>query len=507
MQRRKWGGIWSLFLMVLCVSGVTGCGGGGGGGSTSAIIAPVSGGSEGETRTFTLNGTVSGTLIVAINQSSGVAYSVSANNDGTFSLAVPAPAAYRFYLVENGQVASLYSGSTNVFTVSPGAFNAGGLHIADGRVVASIPPLNSPLMGGAGTDVTLPQFFTNPPTTGMTVAQVLDNGLTALKNGGWILARGYFSAASSDGRCTVAERDTALFFLALTRVAAVAASTQPTGRTSGYQQLSDLLDAAGFDRSARSSVSHLVRPARFPNTMPAGDDVRSFLRGPVVGEVTAALGNLAAVSQNFSVVWITPGPHHRTVRSDYGDVLFFQSAFLAMRGQIYVLSSYNLGDDLTTPFNQVGGGTIQGALAVNASAFTVKDPSDLVSARQDFSSSIDYAVSAINEMRSETHAQQNDFITLARCRSQDVDKWITNAPTYKSALSQQVTIGPSGNQGDLNLGNFFTAGGFALRPYIPAFARNRITARVQAPLGNVLTGTMMLGSKVAWNRSQIDISK
>ena len=143
---------------VLGTLALVGCGGGGGGGSS------VSGG------TATIQGSVPGTVFVAVDNDTNLEVKrvTATGNPKTFSMVLPTGADYRFYVMENegtgnSRVYPMYMGANNVFgldntadgqTISLGMVNP---DMATGNAIpANIPPL----MMGRGANPAVPSSLT-----------------------------------------------------------------------------------------------------------------------------------------------------------------------------------------------------------------------------------------------------------------------------------------------------------------------------------------------------------
>jgi len=149
-----------LFFGVLGTLALVGCGGGGGGSSS------LDGGTVG-TGTATIQGSVPGTVFVAVNNDTNleVGRVPATGTPKTFSMDVPTGAAYRFYVMENNEstlnsrVYPMYMGTNNVFeldntadgkTISLGMINP---DIGTGKAIPTNP---STLMMGQGVNNMIP---------------------------------------------------------------------------------------------------------------------------------------------------------------------------------------------------------------------------------------------------------------------------------------------------------------------------------------------------------------
>ena len=143
-----------LIFGVLGTLALVGCGGGGGGSSS------VSGG------TATIQGSVPGTVFIAVNDTTNaeVMRATAAGTPKSFSMVVPTGADYRFYVMENegtsnSRVYPMYMGTNNVFELDN---TANGQMIALGLInpdmsTGKATPTNTPsLMMGRGANGSVP---------------------------------------------------------------------------------------------------------------------------------------------------------------------------------------------------------------------------------------------------------------------------------------------------------------------------------------------------------------
>ena len=152
----KRGFIGALFVIVIAVS-LAACGGGGGGGSST-----VAGG----TGTATIQGSVPGTVFVAVNNDTNLeAGRVTATGTPkTFSMVVPTGTNYRFYVMENegtgnSRVYPMFMGTNNVFELdntANGQMISLGMVNPDMSTGKATPANTSTLMMGRGANATVP---------------------------------------------------------------------------------------------------------------------------------------------------------------------------------------------------------------------------------------------------------------------------------------------------------------------------------------------------------------
>ena len=470
----------SLAIVISLALASMGCGGSAG----NTNIVPSSGGAGTSQNTATLVGTVAGSQIYAIADS-GASYFVDANPDGSFSLSFPIPGSYRFYLVENGHVASLYVGAGNVFVInsSVGTINVGALNIVNGQCVATNSPLAVAGVTSGGENYFLPEAFLTPPVAGLTVDQMIARGMDSFRNGAFVTARGYFQSAANTGHSS-SQGDTINFFLGMSRVAALGFEIQPVSGSVGLTRLSDFLDRAGFSPNNRSSFNQLVLPAVWLGTAPAGDDVRTFVRGRMTDEVEAAFQNFSSISTSFTLYFVYG--KGRTLYADASDVAFLKGLMQALKATLKITSSYNLGGSTATFFNNPAP-TIQSFIALNTNFMNIADSLLFASAQTDLYNAIASEAAAIRLIRQRTDGQ-NHLITLSVSPAV-ADKWLANYPTYQAALSAQQVVGGAGATGALALQNFFANPSVGLRQFLPPFVANRQSGLFTGtPFGTVYGG-------------------
>jgi hypothetical protein len=335
--------VFCLFFGFMGCSGGGGDGGGGGGGAEPAATGEIS-------------GVVSGTRVVAMVNDEIVASDdtsermpdVDKDGDGinesfSFTLTgIPIDSDVGIYLVENGGIYPLYFDSdgdgipdTNVFSLSSDTVvNLGfvdtNIEGQDGRAIPENNPADNPSVVAQAEDTDLPDSFNEPDTSGLTLGQLNSRGLEALKDA-WVLrAKTYFEAAENLAGSSVSnDADTARFFYALTRVAALGFDTYSDYiPNNGLNTLGDILDGFGLpaDDTKRSNLAAIMFPDPLPSDSPSGNELQSFLNDVVFPELEGAINNLNTVSEAFNTHWTEP-IDDEIVESDNGDVLFFKAMF------------------------------------------------------------------------------------------------------------------------------------------------------------------------------------
>ena len=174
--------------------------------------------------------------IVASDDTAGRTPDVDIDGNGSndaFSITlsdIPVGEDVKIYLIESGHIFPLYyesegnSGAdTNVFSSTCDSdVNLGHLSTAviteDGRAIPENNPADYACVESADEDTQFPVSLNEPGTSGLTLGQLIENGLDALKEG-WVLrAKAYFEAAEARaGSLNSNDADTERYFYAVTR--------------------------------------------------------------------------------------------------------------------------------------------------------------------------------------------------------------------------------------------------------------------------------------------------
>jgi hypothetical protein len=155
--------VYILFVLALSIA-IAACGGGGSGSSTDS--GGIGTGTGPGTGTATIQGSVPGTVFVAVNNDTNleVGRATATGTPKTFSMVVPTGTTYRFYVMENegtgnSRVYPMYMGTNNVFELD---------NTANGRIISfgminpdmgtgkAIPANIPTLMMGWGANATVP---------------------------------------------------------------------------------------------------------------------------------------------------------------------------------------------------------------------------------------------------------------------------------------------------------------------------------------------------------------
>ncbi len=337
---------------------------------------------------------------------------------------------------------------------------------------------------------------TPSPTPGPSTNELTAQGLETLAVGrlsDYVAARDLFAQAVESIRpgTPPGDSDTAYFFRALTRVAALVAELPSDGQSDGFNDVGDFLDALGYATSPRTSYLDLQAPSTFGGAT-RGEDARLFLLGRVRAELEGAIEDLNKVSQSFNTVWNQPrvgGGTSLQVESDYGDVLAFRGSFRGTLATLLVAGSYDFGGDVASQLNDVAR-TIQSILAANANALQPTGTTLLPTAQSQFGLGLDDLVAAVEWIRNESDPQNDDLINIAETLEMDVDSFLAQAEEWSQALTNPTTVTSSGglSSATLDLPHYFS-NGFALRPALPPFTDNKASGLFPgAPFGDVYHG-------------------
>jgi len=486
----------SVAFLWLILLALFGCGGGSGGGDGTS---PAS--SETKIGNATIQGIVSGTTIVAVDQNNNTVASVTATSSVTgypnlkgFSLIVPiySPArTYRFYLIENEntineKIFPLYWEGANKFTISAAAtINLSYVSTSAGIAV----PTTTILIAGvsaAGKDTKIPDSLISAiPESGASLSSLVSSGLDYLKNGNILKAKAYFKAAVTNYPNDVTnDGDTARAFYAFTRVTSLGFNIYSDGNPADKNSLGDMFDLAGCSDGGRNIITGKMScPADLPSTTPTGDDIKTFVNNTVLPELLAAITNLDAVSTSFSKTWTVP-IDGKSYTSDYGDVLLLKTSIKAAVAEIYTMQAYNLNADIATAYNKKT--SIQSFLVSNASFLTLASTATLATAKT-------YLSGAGNDLKSALpYIEAHGSSYLIKIPTDITATEITRA---KAALEKSISAlnGSSKINFDdthsitINMLPFFA--GLNLRNLLPGFSGNVPGFFPDATLGGVFVSS------------------
>ncbi|MBE9504989.1 MAG: hypothetical protein IME96_12520 [Proteobacteria bacterium] len=276
------------------------------------------------------------------------------------------------------------------------------------------------------------------------------------------------------GSDTSNDADTARFFYALTRVAAVGFDTYGDG-VADNNSLGGILDGFGSpsDDTKRSNFEAISFPETLPADSPTGSDLQSFLYDAVRPEIEGAIDNLDAISEDFSKQWTEPF-NNETVESDYGDVLFFRATFKGVLATIYTQNAYNLDADIDEAVNN-DDKTTESFLndESNFLALSTSFGSDLIGAKNNFDSALEDLDNAIERMQSESDPQEDDFINLGDSTNAEIDQALYYIGKVQDSLIGPTTITDQedpANAFTLDMSVFFAGLDFRSPNLLPPFS-------------------------------------
>jgi hypothetical protein len=488
-----------VFCLFFAFMGCSNSGGGGGGDDGGGDDGGADPAATGE-----ISGVVSGTRVIAMANDKIVASDdtsekmpdVDKDGDGinesfSFTLTgIPIDSDVGIYLVENGGIFPLYFDSdgdgnpdTNVFSLSSDTVVSLGfvdtnIEGQDGKAIPENNPADNPSVVAKAEDTDLPDSFNQPDTSGLTLDQLNSRGLEALKDA-WVLrAKTYFEAAENLAGSSVSnDADTARFFYALTRVAALGFDTYSDGiPNNGLNALGDILDGFGSpaDDTKRSNRAAISFPDPLPSNSPSGNELQSFLNDVVLPELEGAINNLDTVSLDFNTHWTEPIADE-IVESDYGDVLFFKAMFEGALASVFTQSAYNLDADIDDTDNNDK--TIEQFLNDEPDFLTLSSApdSDLNFAKMIFDDGLDDLDAAIVWMDAEADFQDDDFINLGDTTAEEINQARADIVDAKNSLDGPTVVNDNKDPIDgfvLDMSVFFAGLDFRDPNLLPVFTGN-----------------------------------
>jgi hypothetical protein len=431
---------------VLLMSVLSACGGGGGSDNISVTPPPPA-------VTTSISGSVAGTTIIALNSSGNIVATsdtagrtpdVDTDGDGgldaySFVLnGIPLTDDVRVYLVTGGGIYPMYfdtdnngTSDSNVFALASGhtgplALGFIDLNIEDGRAIPANNPASDNDVASKGAIPVIPVGINEPPTSGLTVAELNTNGKNAVASG-WVLgAKTYFQAAVDLAANNAGnDTDTARFMLALTRVAALGFDTASDGSPQDMGRLGDLLDLFGFaNNEVRANWDLMETPDPLPDASPTGNDIRNFSYDVVRRELQAAITDLDKVSQAFDAEVTVD---NEALNADYGDALFFRGLLSSVKANMEIQRAYNLNVDIDDVENN--NRTVEDVHTADGTLLGSPDLEKLAEAKASLSIARARLMSAIDSINAETDDQTDDVITL----DETVDSVVIAGPGSSAA--------------------------------------------------------------------------
>ncbi|MBI9077382.1 MAG: hypothetical protein JEZ02_18385 [Desulfatibacillum sp.] len=332
-------------------------------------------GGQATKKTGVITGSVGGTIIVAVADNEIVAQYDTAGNapdldldgDGineaySFSLqGIPVGVDVQVFIIEDGWIFPVYfgdgsGGTTNLFSlgsqgdvdfgyIDPNNKDAKGIALAANDIINTTPDLLPRY-----ADTSIPSVLYQADVLGLDLAQLVEEGLDALKEGWMCRAKCYFEAAVAlppgDDRNTW---DAANFFLAGTRVIALWHDMSDDYAPGGeLDNIGEILDRFGFEFESNARTNFLAIEDydihSMPLDCPTGAELQEYFYNTVRPEVEAAIANCSAITDTFVIDWMAPY-FDEEVHSDYADVKFLKAMLEAALAAIQAQYHYDLDAD------------------------------------------------------------------------------------------------------------------------------------------------------------------
>ena len=331
--------------------------------------------------------------------------------------------------------------------------------------------------------------------------ELISKGLENIKNRKMLKAKVYFKVAVTkyeSGSSNAAQ--TAWFFRALTRVAALAFDSAADGVEDGLQDIGDVLDRAGYSTTPSKrnpfNYANLARPAKLASNSPRGDDIQQFVYKIGMPELKGAINDLSNVLESFNKKWVEP-LDGTSVESDYGDVLAFRSAFQASVAGILIQYAHDLDADTDKEYNLYYGSanTVEAFLDRNPDFGKLVALNRLQSSKGYLDAAAADALSAINWIQAETDSQSDDYISLKNATPEEIRNAKSKLKAFKKSLYGPATIDgqetPADPSDDTIINASLAFNGLDLRSFLPDFIGNVPRGFLPDPtFGGVLTEYM-----------------
>ena len=336
----------SAILLIPIMLLFAGCFSGGGGGGA----APAGGGGGGAAPVGVISGAVGGTTIIAVNaegdviatdDTAGRDKDVDTNGDDipdaySFALGnIPireTNSSVRVFIITGGSTLPVFFGTTGTNVINLLSRVALDLGFIDdtlfaGMAVSDNDPTDDPDVTAGPPDAAIPVGINTPPTAGLSLAELRDQGVDALGDGWMPGARTYLEAAVAlAGASTSTDADSARFLFALTRFLAPWFDVQSDGASVNINRLGDILDRLGVANDGMRASWDLIEPQDpLPADSPTAGDFQDFLYDVVRPELIGAVENFDDISEDFNKVWTLE--FGEEIETDYGDVLYFSGSF------------------------------------------------------------------------------------------------------------------------------------------------------------------------------------
>jgi len=198
------------------------------------------------------------------------------------------------------------------------------------------------------------------------------------------------------------------------------------GNSAGIDTMRELLEAFGLSRNSEDSVDSFpygdlpeTSGAYIPpTTIPSGEEVRAFLADDFTTLIDSAIGNLDAISSDFSTILTTAetGDIFET-EIDYGDVLFIKSLLYSFKAAIETFTAYDMSINLHDIVILANAGVfqMQRDLLDKYNTFLALNPGgapQLASAKASLLMAINTSKAAFTSITDETDPQDDDFFSF-----------------------------------------------------------------------------------------------
>ncbi len=500
----------TALMLILCVfltTGIVACGSGGDktapetGGQTETVGDTGTGGKTGTPgETGTISGSVSGTTIIAVNESGDIVASddttgktPDVNGNYPFTLiGIPIGQNIRVYLISFGVYPVYFDSNgdsvsdTNVFSLTSSITIDMGFVDTDieaGRAIPQNNPTDVSDVNAEAENTIIPTAVNEPITAGLSLSELLTNGFSAL-NDGWVLrARDFFKAAvDSAGNSTTDDADTARIFYALTRIAAIGFDYYSDKNTSDMNRIGDILDRLGCESSdsARANPDAISCPDSLPGDSPTAGELQTFLYSVVRPELEGAIVTLNAVSPLFNkkLTELFEDP----TELDYSDVLIISAAIKSNLAHLLIEYAYDLDFDIDAVSSDETLTTEQ-FLNGNPELLSLVDTenrlySEILNAANDYiTKSLNDLDAGINSIQAESDDQNDDLITFEDMTEDEMTEAKDTIATAQTCLVGPCIVDDNGTPLEtsddtiIDLTYFFGSRGVQdLRDLIPPFS-------------------------------------
>ncbi len=522
-----------LFLFVFLTTGIVACGGDENK-TTPETESPTETGGDNVTggktetpgETGTISGSVSGTTVIAVNDSGDIVASddttgktPDVNGNYSFTLTgIPVGQSIRVYLIRAG-IYPVYFDSdgnavsdTNVFsltssvTIDLGFVDTG---VEIGRAIPQSAPTDTPGVSAGTENASIPTVLNEPPTSGLSLSELLANGFDAL-NDGWVLrARAYFKAAvDSAGSNNTDDADTARVFYALTRIAALSFDYYSDGNASDMNKFGDILDRLGCESSdsARANADAISCPDSLPGNSPTAGEFQTFLYSVAGSELEGAIDNLDDVSPSFNKQLTEP--FENSTELDYGDVLIIRAAIKSSLAYLLIGYAYDLDFDIDAVSNDEALTTEQ-FLDDNPDFLSLVDTgnrlySDILSEANGYiSGSLNDLDAGIGSIEAESDDQSDDLITFEDMTPDEITEAKDIIANAQTCLVGPCTVDENGtpeymsDDTIIDLTYFFGPMGTQdLRDILPPFSGDDVSGLFPQPPAPDFGGLLVQGPVV-----------